>query len=241
MIRAAQILSNSLASLAALFCSLSLAQVQIVPANPRYLEPVYVQTSGARRYLCYAAVAMNNNVISVNYQVQPPDIGVSACDIELGSFPTGTYRVQISSPFVTASIEFYVAPPSPSGAPPNEIPPINYSGMWWSFAEPGWGISIAQGPSRLFAVWFAYDLAGRPTWYTLEPGGWTQSDYVREYAGPIYRYSGDYFGGKFDPANVGSTVVGTGRLRFSTLNNIEFDYTVDDVTDIKGLTRLPID
>ena len=113
--------------------------------------------------------------------------------------------------------------------------------MWWEFAESGWGISIAQGASQLYAVWSVYDQAGQPTWYTMEPGGWTQSNYVREYSGPIYRYMGPYFGGTFDPVNVANALVGKGKLRFIDLDTIEFDYTVDGVSKVKGLSRLPID
>jgi hypothetical protein len=45
--------------------------------------------------------------------------------------------------------------------------------MWWSgFAETGWGVSIAQHDDRLFAVLYAYDANGRPTWRVLSGGNW---------------------------------------------------------------------
>ena len=46
----------------------------------------------------------------------------------------------------------------------------NYSDMWWSPSESGWGITIADHETQLFAVWYTYDTDGSPLWFTI-PGG----------------------------------------------------------------------
>ena len=51
--------------------------------------------------------------------------------------------------------------------------------MWWMGpAELGWGVSVAQHGDRLFAVHFAYDERGEPTWRALPDGSWGDRFYT---------------------------------------------------------------
>ena len=52
----------------------------------------------------------------------------------------------------------------------------HYGDLWWSPAESGWGLSITQQASTLFAVWYAYRSDGRPVWYVLPGGSWVSGD-----------------------------------------------------------------
>jgi hypothetical protein len=46
----------------------------------------------------------------------------------------------------------------------------NYSDIWWNPSESGWGLTIADHDTNIFAVWYTYRAEGRPVWYTI-PGG----------------------------------------------------------------------
>jgi hypothetical protein len=167
---------------------------QILPAAPRYMEPVYARIlpnpfSGDHPF--GAKVSMAGNVISV-LLFSDVDLGVYDYDVELGRFPAGTYTVQFAGFGVDARDAQFTVADAPRPPPPNfmmpAIPAVNYSDMWWTPSESGWGLTIVQGPTNvLFAVWFVYDASGKPTWYTLQPGQWTSASFMTIYTGPIYK------------------------------------------------------
>ena len=233
------------AVLIATACSTGIAQtVQIIPAAPRYQEPVYarIKESSSSFYACiYAAqVTMEGNVLSVKYQRLIELCGYDY-DVELGRFPAGTYTVKVQD---QAPVQFTVgvSNSSPTETYPGNQPTVNYSDLWWSPSESGWGLSIAQGATnKLFAVWFAYAPSGEPVWYTLQPGAWTSSNVYATYTGPIYKTTGPYFGGAFNPASVAVKEVGTGTLSFRYANSGTFRYTIDGVQGTKNIERMAIE
>jgi hypothetical protein len=114
--------------------------------------------------------------------------------------------------------------------------------MWWNERESGWGLSISQGPTnQLFAVWFVYDAAGVPTWYTLESGQWRVSWSGSTYTGWLYRYTGPPFTAVFDPTRVTGALVGTGVLSFRDAFTGRLDYSMVGTSGYKEITRLPIE
>jgi hypothetical protein len=181
-----------------------------------------------------------NITIEIDYII---DICYFPYDVELGRFPAGNYTVELVDtigPPVTAA--FTVGPRMPQTPYPGTVPPENYSGMWWNALESGWGLSVSQGSTKqLFAVWFVYDEAGMPTWYTLEMGGWTGTSFQTEYSGFIFRYTGPYLATAFDQNKVVGTMVGTGTLTFSSANTGRFEYVIAGTRGFKDLARLPID
>ena len=74
----------------------------------------------------------------------------------------------------------------------------NYSDMWWNPNESGWGVTIADHETQLFAVYYSYDTDGSPLWFTV-PGGTFTPD-RRYFSGDLYRTTGPSFAGPFDPA-----------------------------------------
>ncbi len=119
---------------------------------------------------------------------------------------------------------------------------MNYSDFWWNPSESGWGLAIQQGATNLlFAAWFVYDAMGKPVWYTLQPGRWTTANIYTTYEGPVYKTNGPYFGGFFDPSQVGEMQVGTGVLSFRNSNSGTFRYTIEGVTGSKTITRMLIE
>jgi hypothetical protein len=207
----------------------------IVPAEPRYLEPVYLRLPlGPYTSVQGAQVSMEGSTIVVTIQsIHCSDLcgDLIPADIELGRFPVGTYTVLFKSPDSTVTNRFTVAGPT------DPLILVDYSGMWWLPSESGWGISIWQGPTNLlFAVWFVYDPAEKPVWYTLQAQGTSQGpDTV--YSGTIYKTNGPYFGGPFDPSQVGIVPSGSGSLYFGNSNSGFFQYVVDGVQGRKDITR----
>jgi hypothetical protein len=222
--------------------------VQIVPANPRYFETVYLRSTlpgNDGRFIITARVSMQGTALTVDYTSSidlpgpPPSFTVM-----LGKFPAGTYTVQANLPNGPLTTQFTVSP-----KPPEDLlggarsPVIDFTGLWWNPAESGWGLYIAQGPTnKIFAIWVVYDAVGNPTWYTLqpEPGSWGGTSI---YHGTVVRTMGPYFRGTFDPSLVMETIVGTGTLEFFGPDSASgtFIYTIDGQQGIKHIERMPIE
>jgi len=221
--------------------------VQIIPDAPRYQEPVYVRITPqpfAPGNIFGASVSMNGTNIDVAYREFPEIGGNYPFDVELGRFPAGAYSVSVHSeiPGLAATAQFVVAGPERSVSASGTVPAVNYTDMWWHPAESGWGLNIVQGATNeVFATWFVYDQNGNPVWYTLNPGQWIRTNLLAVYTGPIFRTTGPYFGGTYDPATVGYIAVGNGTLTFRNFGNGTFTYSVSGVTATKDITRLRIE
>lgn len=111
----------------------------------------------------------------------------------------------------------------------------NYSDLWWSAAEPGWGLAVTQRGNVMFLAWFVYDRTGSPEWYLASSCAMTASG--NGCAGTLYRASGPPFGPAFDASRVQVTPLGNVNLVFSGPNFGTLTYTVDGVTGSKAITR----
>ena len=217
--------------------------LEIVPAAPRYQESVYARIRSVPFDFGVPfaiQVAMNGDTLSVTWQVLP-EVGSYTMDVELGRFPAGTYKVNISHGSTTGTAQFTVGPapvhPIPTTLP--AVPNANYTDLWSTPSESGTAIAIVQGPTNLlFAVWCVYDINGAPTWYTLQPGEWQTAKYFTE---PIYKTRGPYFGGTYDASMVHDTSVGTGTLFFSDYQSAFFSFDVEGIRGSKALTRISIE
>lgn len=116
------------------------------------------------------------------------------------------------------------------------LPSFNYSDLWWTSTESGWGISILQHPSNtIFAAWFTYDDAGNPKWYVA-----SDCQLVGDYCyGTLYETHGPPFSQPFDPSGVAVTPVGTVSFSFTSYGSALMTYDVDGVTATKQITRQP--
>jgi hypothetical protein len=228
----------------------------VVPASPLPFEVVNLRMGVDSCEFSPADVTVKTvaNVIQVhvneNIACSPPGALVEA-DVRLGSYPEGTYSVEVvgSSNTLSGSVQrvvdraqFTVNPrsPIPVGAARN-FPLADYTGMWWNPQESGWGLSINQGASdALFGALFVYDAQGRAQWFTLQPGGWTTST---RWEGPLYRTTGPFhLGPTYEPSLVQVQAVGRAVLEFSTApagsTTARLTYTVDGVTTVKTITRM---
>ena len=113
----------------------------------------------------------------------------------------------------------------------------NYSDMWWNPNESGWGVTIADHDTQLFAVWYTYDTDGTPLWFTV-PGGNFSADRT-SFTGDLYRQTGPSYTGAFNPAAVVNTRVGTASFQFSPGGPATFSWTIGGVTQTKQIQRLP--
>lgn len=126
------------------------------------------------------------------------------------------------------------------------IPPTaqsqNYSDSWWNSAEPGWGITITDHDADLFVQWYTYDRSGHNQKYVI-PGGTFNNGKCR-FSGVLQHVTGPSWSlPAFDPALVTRTDVGVATIDFCPADlapgTIVFNYSVDDVTGSKHLTRMP--
>ena len=187
---------------------------------------------------------MNANTITVRlacvsvFDLLPP-VPISSFDVELGRFPAGSYKVVViegiaATPAINAA---FTVTERHAFAFPYTFPIADFTDHWWNPFESGWGMSIHQHPSdRLFAIWFVYSQSGQPVWYTLQPGAWSSPTVYR---GPVFKTTGPYFGGPFDPTQVGVSLVGTATLSFTDSNTATFSYSVEGISGSKAITRLP--
>ena len=117
-------------------------------------------------------------------------------------------------------------------------PSGNFSDMWSSPAESGWGMSIVQHTStsgQLFAVWFTYDTDNHPMWFMMSGGTWSGNVFTAT----VYQTSGpSYTAVSFDSSKVTVNPAGTATLTFADTNNGTFAYTVNGVTGTKDISRL---
>ncbi len=115
-------------------------------------------------------------------------------------------------------------------------PTFNYTDMWWTASESGWGISLVQHESDfIFGAWFTYDEFGIPMWYVA-----SGCELVGDFCyGTLYETRGSPFSATFNPNAVTVTPVGTMQLTFSSYGTASMRYNVRGVIRTKSITRQP--
>jgi len=111
------------------------------------------------------------------------------------------------------------------------------TGLWLTPSEAGWGLNIIQQSQTMFATLFIYGTNGQPLWLVGSDVTYTGTDSSGAYifSGPLYQANGPYFGGPFNPNNVGLTQVGTMRIRFAGYGAAQLTYTVNGLTIVKNI------
>jgi hypothetical protein len=112
--------------------------------------------------------------------------------------------------------------------------------LWFNPNENGWGVNVVQQNEILFLTFFVYGTDGKPVWY-VAPSTAFQSQSATTgaliFSGPLYTTQGPWFGGVFNPANVGIRQVGTVTWSGNTVTNATLAYTVDGITVSKAVER----
>jgi hypothetical protein len=113
----------------------------------------------------------------------------------------------------------------------------DYSDIWWSPPENGWGMNIAQSDNFIFATFFVYDANGLPTWYT----GQLTNDGNGHYTGQLYATTGSYFGAvPYDNSLVHIGQVGVATFSPLTATTAVLTYNVGPVNVAKNVQRLTL-
>ena len=99
---------------------------------------------------------------------------------------------------------------------------VPYTGLWWNPQESGWGMSITQHGSTIFAAPYTYDASGQPIWYAMPScpivtAGSCTGDFFQVSGGtaPDLPWNGS---GKAIAS------AGTATLTFSDADNASFDF-----------------
>jgi hypothetical protein len=115
---------------------------------------------------------------------------------------------------------------------------INYSDMWGTASEPGWGLTISQQANILLGTLFIYDQGELARWYTvtLLPDSISPSGSVK-YSGTLFETSGPPFSQPFNPALVEFRSVGQLSIEFGDASHALLNYTIDGAGAVKQVTR----
>jgi hypothetical protein len=222
----------------------------LVPANPGPLDTVRIQWTHVgctNRDSMQVSQQANRITVRVD-RTFFPDCGTISGYFEeftLGRLPSGGYDAELvvnpppgtlGPSQVLGPIAFVVAPLPPSSvAAPHE----DYSDMWWNPRRSGEALMVKQAGDKLFAVWVAYDPAGRATWFSFQPGSWvSDANSVLRFAGIVYRSNGPYWGGAYDPALVTVTPAGSADFIPQAVSRARFDFTIDGVAGSIPLERI---
>ena len=117
----------------------------------------------------------------------------------------------------------------------------NYSDLWWNPSESGWGLTIADHETQLFAVWYTYRSDGKPTWFVIPGGSFDSSRHV--FTGDIYQTTGPPYSAPFDASRVTRTKVGTATLDFApqglAAGTALFTWSIGGASQAKQIQRQP--
>jgi hypothetical protein len=108
--------------------------------------------------------------------------------------------------------------------------------MWWGgAAQSGWGVSIIERNGVLFSVWLTYGADGKPTWFVMPGGTWTDRN---TYTGPIIRtHSSAWVGVNYNAGAFDAAVTGRYTLRFANAHNATLEYSIDGRSGTLSLVR----
>lgn len=126
--------------------------------------------------------------------------------------------------------------PQPIGS--STTPPvINYTDLWWAGeGESGWGITLTQQSSTIFATWFTYDAQRNPIWYVAPSCVVVEATCTSD----LFRVNGGSpLTVPWTGQNRVPTLVGNIRLAFMGPGEANFNYTIGGVPSSRVLSRQP--
>ncbi len=157
-------------------------------------------------------------------------VGSGTVTFTSASTATFTYTIQGTSGSKSIQRQLF--------GPRDATPVATYGDLWWGGAsQNGWGVAINQQYRMLFAVWYTYDTAGRPTWFVVPGGTWTAANV---YTGTAYRTSGSgWLGAAYDASRFQPQPVGNVTFTFTDLHNATMAYQVDGLSGTLSIVRQP--
>jgi len=114
----------------------------------------------------------------------------------------------------------------------------NYTDMWSTGSEPGWGLFIDQQADVLLGTLFIYDKGNMAAWYTVQwslaainPGG------QPSYTGTLFQTTGPALGQPWNPALLQYRAVGQATIEFGDDAHALLNYTIDGAGAVKQVSR----
>jgi len=190
-----------------------------------YTGPLYRTTGPAFSSVPFNPAAIQATAVGT--------VTMSFTDTNNGMFNYTVNNVSQSKPIVRQV--FSTLPTCTAGGTPSGN---NFQDLWYrspAESESGWGVNITHQGEILFVTWFTYDAAGRGMWVV---GPDVRRTTGNTFTGTLYRTTGPAFSAvPWNPAAVQITVVGTATFTFTSTNFGQFNYTVNNITQTKDITR----
>ncbi|HJU38220.1 MAG TPA: hypothetical protein VJ724_01510 [Tahibacter sp.] len=225
----------------------------VEPASPAPFERVHLVTafSACTTDPQTAQVTLSGDTIRVVLEPQiaaicAPNPPAEPYEIQLGAFPVGSYKVEVTRKGAEVPVErtaFDVLPLAQVAQFPAPFRPIaDYSGQWWTPSESGWGLSLAQSSlgGVLFGALYVFDANRQPHWYTLQDGTWLGTTSWR---GKVIETHGPAWSAPvYDTGSVASQVVGEATLEFRRVaaapGTAVLTYTIGNTTVTKTIAKI---
>jgi hypothetical protein len=137
------------------------------------------------------------------------------------------------------NVTLFAVATAASSLPATATTSTNYSDLWVTAGEAGWGLNISQQADILFGTFFVYGAGNQPTWYSATfTYQATLANGVALYSGNLYQTTGPSIDTTFNPALVGYTQVGLASLEFGDDAHAQLRYNVGGTIVVKQITRL---
>jgi hypothetical protein len=115
----------------------------------------------------------------------------------------------------------------------------DYTDVWYTPSENGWGVNLVQSESFIFATFYIYGQNGSPTWYTAQ----LTWDGTSMFSGGLYATTGTWFAAPWQNGTGPVVQAGTASFEPSSLNAYRgtLTYTVSGVgTVTKTIERFTL-
>lgn len=113
------------------------------------------------------------------------------------------------------------------------VPTIDYTDLWVSPNEAGWGVTLIQQYGIIFAAIHTYDWSGQPTWYVASSCPVVGSGCT----GELYQVMGGYPLTSPWYGTSRTIAVGTANFNFTDVSNGTMSYSINGVAGSKSITR----
>jgi len=244
---------NTLVAIAASLAAAPAFAASVEPASPAPFERVHLVTafSACEFDPLTTTVTASGGTIRVEIGRQiaaicAPNPPEEPYEIQLGAFPAGSYTVEVvRKPETTPGerVTFEVQPLIHTMQyPPTPHPVADYSGLWWTPAESGWGLSLQQSAfgGALFGALYVFDASRQPRWYTLQGGGWVDAT---TWQGKVVASNGSPWSAQpYDTGSGSASIVGDAQIVFKRTDGAagraQLRYTIDGVTVTKIIARI---
>lgn len=203
---------------------------QLDPVEPRPGQPFRVTATARYGTFTLYNVDIGARVIPGSASASVPAAAFNSAQDGFAQFPVtpdgrlGDYDMELS--YRGKVVRF------PMKAPANPM-----QDLWWSGnAENGWGMSIVQHRDMLFTIVYAYDEAGKPTWYVMPSGHWNEARTA--FSGEVFVPRGaPYYAYDTSRFEIGAPA-GNATITFEGANAASLDYTIRGQSGHKSITRI---